>query len=54
MPDGWQVVSLIFPRRSIEGRLIWGEVMRRRVRDKWQYREMTEQEDHDAWRDQQW
>lgn len=35
----WHLWSLIVPRRSITGRLLWGTVLRRRDDGRWIYKE---------------
>jgi hypothetical protein len=34
----WHIVNIVFPRRSITGRLLWGTVWRRRHRGHWIYK----------------
>ena len=37
----WHVWTVIFPRRSITGRLLWGTVWRRRDDDHWIYKQYS-------------
>jgi hypothetical protein len=50
----WQPCSLIFPRRTIEGRWTLGEgqVYRRKVDGKWQYKQ--DEEHYEDWLNSQW
>lgn len=38
----WHLWKVVFPRRSITGRLIWGTVLRRRDDGQWIYKKYTE------------
>jgi hypothetical protein len=38
----WHVWSIIIPRRSITGRLLWGTVLRRRHDGRWIYKNLFE------------
>jgi hypothetical protein len=50
----WQPCSLIFPRRTIKGRWTLGEgqVYRRKVDGKWQYKQ--DEEHYEDWLNSQW
>ena len=37
----WHLWTIIVPRRSITGRLLWGTVLRRRDDGRWIYRQYT-------------
>lgn len=51
----WEPVTLILPKRSaVTGKRIWGDVMRRKVKGVWQYRERTKAEAQDQFADSQW
>jgi hypothetical protein len=40
----WEIVTVFFPRRScVSLTLIDGEIMRRRYRGRWQYRELSDE-----------
>jgi hypothetical protein len=38
----WHVRTVILPRRSITGRLVYGKVWRRRVEHHWIYKKLVE------------
>jgi hypothetical protein len=40
--DSWHLWKVIFPRRSITGRLVWGTVWRRRNGRRWCYKKFVE------------
>jgi len=43
LDDGaWHVFTVMFPRRSITGRLVWGTVWRRRDQGRWLYKRYVE------------
>lgn len=44
----WHLWTVMVPRRSITGRLVFGQVWRRRNRHHWVYRKFTEYEQDDA------
>lgn len=51
----WEPETIFWPRRCcVTGKLLWGHVMVRVVSGKRQYRDLTEDEDHDQWCDRQW
>jgi hypothetical protein len=41
----WHLWTVIVPRRSITGRLLWGTVLRRRDDGRWIYKKYTESVD---------
>src|ERR1700709_192994 len=41
----WHVRKVLIPRRTITGRLVWGEVLRRHDGRKWIYRKLTRRTD---------
>jgi hypothetical protein len=43
--DAWHLWKVIFPRRSITGRLVWGTVWRRWNGRRWSYKKFTEYSD---------
>jgi hypothetical protein len=43
--DAWHLWKVIFPRRSITGRLVWGTVWRRRSGRHWSYKKFIEYSD---------
>ena len=40
--DTWHLWTVIVPRRSISGRLVWGTVWRRRNGRRWTYKKFVE------------
>ena len=44
--DAWHLWSVIVPRRSISGRLVWGVVWRRRSGRRWAYKKFVEYSDN--------
>jgi len=40
--DAWHLWTVIIPRRSITGRLVWGMVWRRRGGRRWVYKKFIE------------
>jgi len=40
--DAWHLWTVIVPRRSISGRLVWGTVWRRRNGRRWTYKKFVE------------
>jgi len=40
-PDAWHLWRVLIPRRSITGRLVWGEVWRRDRSGHWEYKKVT-------------
>jgi hypothetical protein len=45
----WHLWKVIFPRRSITGRLVYGKVWRRRDGQRWIYKKFIEYaQDHDG------
>ena len=46
----WHLWTVIIPRRSITGRLLWGTVLRRRDDSRWIYKKCTESVDATAYR----
>jgi hypothetical protein len=40
--DSWHLWTVIVPRRSITGRLVWGMVWRRRGGRRWLYKKFIE------------
>ena len=38
----WHLWTIVIPRRSITGRLLWGKVWRRRDDDRWIYKQYIE------------
>jgi hypothetical protein len=40
--DHWHLWRVVIPRRTIEGKLVWGQVWRRRDRGHWIYKKVTE------------
>jgi hypothetical protein len=44
--DAWHVWTVIIPRRSISGRLVWGTVWRRRSGRRWTYKKIVEYSDN--------
>jgi hypothetical protein len=40
--DAWHLWKVVFPRRSITGRLVWGTVWRRRNGRHWSYKKFVE------------
>jgi hypothetical protein len=43
--DAWHIWTVIIPRRSISGRLVWGTVWRRRSGRRWAYKKFVEYSD---------
>ena len=43
--DAWHLWKVIFPRRSITGRLVWGTVWRRWNGRRWSYKKFIEYSD---------
>ncbi len=43
--NSWHVWTVIIPRRSIAGRLVWGTVWRRRDGRHWTYKKFVEYSD---------
>ena len=43
--DAWHLWTVIVPRRSISGRLVWGTVWRRRNGRRWTYKKFVEYSD---------
>jgi len=43
--DAWHLWTVIVPRRSISGRLVWGTVWRRRNGRRWAYKKFVEYSD---------
>jgi hypothetical protein len=43
--DAWHLWKVIFPRRSITGRLVWGTVWRRWNGRRWSYKKFVEYSD---------
>jgi len=41
----WHVWIVTFPRRAIDGRLVWGTVLRRHDGDRWIYKNYIERLD---------
>jgi len=37
----WHLWTIIIPKRSITGRLLWGTILRRREDDRWIYKKST-------------
>src|SRR3974377_1791339 len=46
----WHLWTVIIPRRSITGRLLWGTVLRRRDDGQWIYKKYTEGVDSTEYR----
>ena len=46
----WHLWSVIIPRRSITGRLLWGTVLRRRDDDRWIYKRYADSVDAPEYR----
>jgi hypothetical protein len=46
-PSGWHLWTVIIPRRSISGKLVFGQVWRRRHGTKWAYKRFVEYADRD-------
>jgi len=44
-PNAWHLWRVLIPRRSIAGRLVWGEVWRRERDGQWEYKKVTEYSD---------
>ncbi len=42
-PELWHLKKVLFPRRTITGRLVWGLVLRRRDGRRWIYKKYTPQ-----------
>jgi hypothetical protein len=42
----WHLWTVIVPRRSISGRLVWGTVWRRRYGRRWVYKKFVEYSDN--------
>jgi hypothetical protein len=45
--DAWHLWTVIIPRRSISGRLVWGKVWRRSSGRRWTYKKFVEYSDKD-------
>jgi hypothetical protein len=45
--DSWHLWKVVFPRRSITGRLVWGTVWRRSGGRRWIYKKCVEYLDDD-------
>ena len=45
--SGWHLWTVIIPRRSISGKLVSGQVWRRRHGAKWAYKKLVEYADRD-------
>jgi hypothetical protein len=45
--SGWHLWTVIIPRRSISGKLVFGQVWRRRHGAKWVYKKFVEYADRD-------
>ena len=45
--NGWHLWTVIIPRRSISGKLVSGQVWRRRHGAKWAYKKFVEYADRD-------
>lgn len=45
--DTWHLWTVMFPRRSITGRLLWGKVWRRHDGRRWIYKKFVEYEPDD-------
>lgn len=43
--DSWHLWRVVIPRRTITGRLVWGQVWRRRARGRWTYKKIAEYND---------
>jgi len=44
--DAWHLWTVIIPRRSISGRLVWGMVWRRSSGRRWAYKKFVEYSDN--------
>jgi hypothetical protein len=44
--DAWHLWTVIIPRRSISGRLVWGTVWRRSSGRRWAYKKFVEYSDN--------
>jgi len=47
--EAWHLWSVLLPRRSITGRLVWGTVLRRRDDRRWIYKEYIQGADEAAY-----
>jgi hypothetical protein len=45
--NAWHLWTVIIPRRSISGRLVWGTVWRRSSGRRWAYKKFVEYSDND-------
>ena len=41
----WHIWTVTIPRRAIDGRLVWGTVLRRHDGDRWIYKKYAERSD---------
>ena len=40
--ETWHLWTVLMPRRSISGKLVFGQVLRRRIGERWEYKKFLE------------